>query len=252
MVRLKKVALGFIQPNGDFSICWNEARRFFVINCHDEYAYVVKQIVDGDTVTIYNGLAANKWFHSNDDAKLESYHSRARSCGHTPPPGVGAFVLLQDIGTTGSWNLKTPNATGWDRVAVPLYNDGLAYPAANAAAAKGQYRDRNWGGTLRLRYHFSDEMKGVGAKFYRVSVVAANSNGDPVGDRAYLAPGQWQYYEIVDDILYNRTVSLGPHTEGGQFNLYEIPYDDDPSRDWHNGLYHALLNTNNFANGVFC
>ena len=245
----KKVADGFIKPDGEFSICWREPRRFMLRNCHDEYAYVVKQSINGDTVTIYDGIAANKWFHSNADAKLESYHPRAQSCRHNDFPGDGAFVLLQDIGDTGSFNLKTPDATGWDRVASPLYNDGLAFPAANAAAAKGRYLDRNWGGTLRLRYHFSEAMKDVGAKYYRVSVVAANSNGDPVGDRTYLAPGQWRYYEFVGGDVYSRKVALGPHNAGGQFNLYDIPYDAD--RDWHSGMYHALLNTNDFANGRF-
>ena len=245
----KKVADGFIQPDGEFSICWREPRHFYLLNCHDEYAYVVKQMIDGETVTIYDGLAANKWFHSSSDAKLVSYHPRAQSCRHNEFPGEGAFVLLQDIGDTGSFHLKTPNASGWDRVDTPLYNDGLAFPAANAAAAKGKYRDRNWGGTLRLRYHFSETMKDVGAKYYRVSVVAANGTGDPIGGRTYLAPTQWQYYEYDGTVVHNRKVSLGPHSPGGQFNLYEIPYDADHA--WHSGLYHALLDTTDFPEGRF-
>lgn len=247
----KKVASGFIQPDGEFSICWREPRRFFLFNCHDEYAYVVKQVINGETVTIYDGVAANKWFHSGTDANLVSYHPRAQSCRHNEFPGEGAFVVLQDITDTPSFHLKTPDADSWDGVATPSeYNHGLAFPAANATAAKGKYRDRNWGGTLKLRYHFSEEMKGVGAKYYRVSVVAANSNGDPTGDRTYLAPTQWMYFEnLGGGNIENRQVSLGPHSPGGQFNLYEIPYDADHA--WHSGLYHAILDTTDFAEGRF-
>lgn len=249
-----KVADGFIQPDGTFSICWNEPRRFTLLNCHDEYAYVVKQAIDGETITIYNGVAANKWFHVGDNAELVSYHSRAISCRHNEFPGEGAFALLQDIGGAGSFRLKTPNATGWDRVAHPAnYNDGLADPAVNAAAAKGELLDRNWGGTLPLRYHFSEEMKGIGAKYYRVSVVAADNHGNPTGDRTYLAPNQWRYYEYHNGPggieIHNHKASLGPENKNGQFNLYEIPYDEDER--WHSGQYHAMLNTTAFTEGRY-
>jgi hypothetical protein len=242
-----KVAQGTIRPDGKFHICWFEAPRLLLINCHDEYAYVVKQNIDGSTVTIYDGVAAHKWFHYNDDAELVSYHLLAQSCRHNDFPGTGAFALLQDIGLTNSYRLKTPDATGWDRVAAPLYNDGLAYPAANAAAAKGKYLDRNWGGTLLLRYHFSEAMKGVGAKYYRVSVAASDGNGNPTGGRTYLAPRSWKYFEVIGTDIFIRKIPLGPHSAGGQNNLYEIPYDAD--RDWLSGQYHADLGTTEFANG---
>lgn len=244
-----KVASGFIKPDGEFSICWYDSRRFTLINCHDEYAYVVKQNIDGDTVTIYDGLAANKWFHTNSNANLVSYHPRAQSCRNNDFEGEGAFALLQDIGYTGSFHLKTPDATAWDRVANLGYNDGLAFPAANAAAAKGKYLDRNWGGTLPLRYHFSEAMKGIGAKYYRVSVIEANHHGSPVGDRTYLAPTQWRYYEYVGNEIHVHQASLGPHNAGGQFNLYEIPYDAD--REWQDGLYHAMLDTTQHTEGRY-
>jgi len=244
-----KMAKGFIKPDGDFSICWTEPRRWMLINCHDEYAYVVKQSVDGETVTIYDGVTANKWFHSNVNARLVSYHPRAQSCRSNEFPGEGAFALLQDIGNTGSFHLKTPDATEWDRVDDPEYNDGLAFPAANLAAAKGKLLDRNWGGTLPLRYYFSEAMKDIGAKYYRVSIVAANHHGNPVGDRTYLAPTQWRYYEYVDTEIHVHKTALGPHNAGGQFNLYEIPYDAD--REWQDGLYHAMLDTTQHTEGRY-
>ncbi len=244
-----QVAHGFIQPDGEFNICWHEWPQLMTINCHEEYAYVVKQVINGSLVTIYDGLAANKWFHYGDSADLVSHHLQAQSCRNNDFPGEGAFALLQDIGLMPSYKLKTPDATGWDRVATPVYNDGLAHPAANAAAAKGKYLDRNWGGKLLLRYHFSESMRGVGAKYYRVSVVAANANGNPTGTRSYLSPNEWRYYTFVGMTPHVEKVSLGPHSAGSQNDLYEIPYDAD--RAWHSGQYHAILKTNDFPNGRF-
>ena len=244
-----KVAQGSIHPDGDFHICWSEWPRFTFINCHDEYAYKVKQVVDGSTVTIYDGVAANHWHHYGEEADLVSYSSKARGCRHNDFPGEGAFVLLQDIGDTGSWRLKTPAATGWDRVANPVYNDGLSFPTPIPADAVGKYLNRNWGGILKLRYHFSEEMRLLGATYYRVSVVAADNNGNPTGPRTYLSPAEWYYYDASPPISVEKK-SLGPHTApNSQSDLYEIPYDAE--EDWLSGQYHALLDTREFPDGRF-
>jgi hypothetical protein len=244
-----KVAEGFIRPDGEFQICWWEWPHLMLIHCHEEYAFVVKQHIEGTTVVIYDGVAANQWFRYGEHAELVSYHPQAQGCRENDFPGEGAFALLQDIGLTGSWRLKTPDAMGWDRVNTPAYNDGLAFPAANPAAAKGKYLDRLWGGTLYLRYYFSEDMKGVDAKYYRVSVVAADGSGNPTGTRHYLAPRKWKYYEMVGTDIYVREMSLGPHTVGGHDDLFEIPYDADQT--WLSGQYHADLSTSQFADGRY-
>ncbi len=247
-----RVAQGFIQPDGEFHICWEERLQLWHPNCHDEFAFVVKQVINGNTVTIYNGVAANKWFRYGDDAALVSYHPYAVGCRHNDFPGVGAFVLLQDVGDTGSYNLKTPTATGWDRVAVPTYNDGLVFPATSAAAALGQWKDCNWGGTLLLRYHFSEPMKTVGAKYYRVSVSAVDSNGNPTGPRSYLSNSvTWKKYVLVGLNINVDSEVLGPVAVGGEASLFNIPYDADAL--WQSGQYHGALNTAGpeFTNGRY-
>jgi hypothetical protein len=247
----KKVAQGNIRADGKFNICWSEFPQLHYVNCHEEYAYVIKQNINGLSTVIYDGLSAKKWFKYDDDALLVSYHPDAIICRNDPfPDEEGAFVLLQDIGLTSSFNLKTPDSASWDSVEAPSdYNDGLAFPASDAAAAKGHYKDRNWGGQLLLRYHFSEPMKDLGAKYYRVSVVKADVNGNPSGTRTYLSCNEWYYYEIVGSDIYVLKQSLGPKSAGTQPFLYEIPYDAD--RDWQSGQYHALLNTTDFENGRF-
>lgn len=242
-----KVAQGFLRPDGTFEISWIEPLRLMLINCHDEYAYKVKQNIDGNMVTIYNGLCAGQWFNYGDDPVLRSYHPDAYGCGNEEFHEAGPFALLQDIGLTGSFNLKTPDSTGWDRVATPAdYNHGLCFPASSQAAAKGKYLDRNWGGTLRLRYHFSEELKALGAKYYRVSVVKADSNGNPTGNRTYLNTHSWRYYEVVGTDINVEKVALGPQKVGTEGYLQKIPYGAD--RTWHSGQYHALLDTTKFDN----
>jgi len=247
-----KVGQGFIQPDGDFMICWSDY-PLVPVDCDDKYAYVVKQVINGVTVTIYDGLAANKWFDPGEDPTLVSLHPQAIGCGTPDFPGEGAFALLQHLGTTESWELKTPDATGWDRVATPAYNGGLAMPASSPAAAKGEMLDRNWGGTVRLRYFFSPGMRssGVDARYYRVSVVRSDGSGNPTGSRTYLtAPVSWKKYEVGPGASINvDAVNLGPQTVGATPNLFRIPYDADET--WVSGQYHADLNTGEFAHGRY-
>lgn len=232
-----KVAEGFIRGAGEFHVCWSERLRLMLIHCHDEYSFIIKQNIDGDTVTIYNGLKAHKWHHYGDHANLITYCRKAITCSHAEFEGTGAFAVLDSIGSTPSYRLHTPNATGWDRVAAPGAADGLVDVEAIGPNC-------NWGGGLSLLYHFAEDMRLIGAKYYRVSAVRTNG-GAPIGTRHYLAPGLWQYWEKAGADIVQKSIALGPHTVGSQENLYDIPYDFD--REWRDLQYHAYLDTTNLA-----
>lgn len=231
-----KVGSGTINPDGTFNICWRDCRRIFSPQCHDEYAYVVKQTIGGVTTTIYDGVAAGIWFSESDDAVLSSYNAGAFSCGETGAPVGDAIVYLDLIGDTESYELITPNATGWDRVAMPASNSGLLFPGTGPNSS----HERNLGRSLELTFFFSLAMRdpAVGAMYYRVSVSRADSSGNPTGSRYYFGDG----------LAWNRVVglnvvpeSLGPTTVGGEANLYRIPWADEP---WTGSIrYHALINT---------
>ena len=128
--------------------------------------------------TVYDGVAANIWF-----GKTRTPGSWSTVRGRSPPPArrtrTGAFVYLDVIGDTGSHELETPNATGWDRVAVPGATSGLVFPTA----ASPLDRHRNWGGTLKLNYMFSEDLRTIGAKYYRVSITDADASERPTGAR---------------------------------------------------------------------
>ena len=244
------VGEGPVHPDGTFRICWREPLIRLRPWCHDEYAFVVKQLVNGMTVTIYDGLAAHQWFDSPTGVSLTSYDPRAVVCHDDPfPTEDGAFVLLEHIGAARSYRLKTPNQDTWDSVLPPADpNDGLLDPAVSPAAAKGTYNDANWGGTLALHYHFSELMKSVDARYYRVSAIRADAFGNPTGPRTTLGSAvAWLYYEVVPgpQILVQAD-TLGPLTVGAENNLYKIPYDAD--RDWQDDQYHGYLDTTALAN----
>jgi hypothetical protein len=238
------VASGTINPDGRFNICWRDFVRLLRVGCKEEFAYVVRQTIGGVTYTIYNGVLVNQWYAAGENPTLTSHSRYAFACRDNGEPGTGAFVYLDTIGGMQSHRLATPASTGWDRVAAPAYNSGLADPAPTPADAVGALLDRNWGGTLPLNIMFSEDLKdaAVGARYYRVSVTAATPTGAPTGTRHYLGAGlSWTKAvstpagtEIVPEVL-------GPFSLGGHDALYKIPYDSE--WNWGAGQYHAYLDT---------
>lgn len=255
-----KVGQGFLQPDGSFQVCWRAFPFIPRPNCHIEVAYVVKQVIGGQTVTIYDGLAANQWYDLDETPTLTSYHPKAVGCGDGGDPRIpGAVIYLDAIGTTDAYQLKTPVATGWNRVAAPGFNDGLVFPEASAAAAKGQVKNANWGGTLSLRFWFTEPCRAAGVRHYRVGILPADGSGNPLpgATPTYLAPpngGKWQKLTFGPSGLDVVSVPLGvaPGSVGGKTDLYTIPYDGDlnpASEEWRDNQYHAELPTNAHSDG---
>ena len=136
----KLVASGFLQPDGTFNICWNEPLRLMWLHCHEEYAFVIKQLIDSETVVVYDGVAAGQWFHLGEEIELTSYHPGAIVCDDpgTPPPGTdGTSVMLEAIRSTDSLHLNSPLPTEWDRVPAP---SGQRRPGVSSARCS--FRDR--------------------------------------------------------------------------------------------------------------
>ena len=243
-----KVAEGKIGPDGRFNICWSEFPRLLRVGCHEKYAYKVKQKIGPFTVTIYDGVAAGHWYNQDDKAALKSYHRWAIACRDNGGPG-DAFIYLDEIGDTDSSLLNTPDQTNATAVGTPGTNGGVAFPTGGPAG--GGSHDRNWGGTLKLQIMFSESMRTIGAKYYRVSVTEADSNGNPIGTPEYVTRGlSWNKAVAVGgggvDVV---PVSLGPTStvapDEPQDNLYEIPFDGDLplNSDWEADQYHVYLNT---------
>jgi hypothetical protein len=232
----QKVGQGFLRPDGTFRICFFETRpRFF---CWNTYAFVVKQVINGATVTIYNGPASNNWFSDINDVDLVTYHRRAINC-RAPEPSVNPnAVFLQDIGDTPAWRLGKP-ANGINPAGpyAPVFTDGLINPGGLG----GSPANRNLGGTLNLRLFITESLRGT-AKYFRLSYVpSANLAADPV----FLPPMTWNFVESAGPSVTVLSYALG--TRG---NLSEIPYWN-PARPWLSGQYHGQLDTSGLAAGWF-
>lgn len=249
--RPQKVATGSILPDGTFNICWIEFARLTPANCHDEYAYVVKQTIGGTTTTIYDGVAAGAWYHVGDHPVLTTYRSDAYSCNDTGPGDGTAFVYLDQVDDINAYELNTPDSTAWDSVDTPDSTSGLMFPNPT-----GGHHLRNLGGGLELTYLFSDAMKdpSVDAHYYRISVTRADAFGNPTGPRRYYGEGAgfngagdvlaWLKAVVTPTGVDTVPETLGPMTVGTEPFLYRIPYPDDA--DWTGAVrYHALIDTLN-------
>ncbi|MBP7777274.1 MAG: hypothetical protein KA371_09115 [Acidobacteria bacterium] len=249
------VGSGFLQPDGEFQVCWRSFPFIPPFNCFDQVAYVVKQLINGVTVTIYDGRAAGQWFGLGETPTLTTYDRRAITCrGGDTPPVPGAAVFLELIGTTESHNLESPAPAGWDRVSGPDFNSGLLFPASTLAAAKGVLRNCNLGGTLNLLYRFSEPLRGAGAKYYRLTVSAADGAGNPVGTPRRISPPstQWRKFRFAGGGIQVIAVPLaaGP-VASGETDLWTIPYDLDlPSNEeWLANQFHGQIDSTEFGNG---
>jgi hypothetical protein len=242
-----KVAEGVIADDGTFSICWREYPQFVLPDCGDEYGYRVTQVINGVSVTIYDGPAAGQWFSPGTHPTLTAYSRAAISCREQPPvPGAGPHtVILHRIGSTESWQLGTPAQDSPDTVMTLAGNSGLLFPAA----PDGPSVNVPLGGVLGLYYDFLD-MKGI-ARSYRVDMAPANAAGDPIGAWTPVAVPQWTYWNRVGSTWMRAAQTLGPDANG----QFIIPYDEtaplDPGEQWDDFQYHAVIDTTAFPNGRY-
>jgi hypothetical protein len=244
-----KVAEGLIADDGSFSICWRDFPRFLLPGCSDEYAYRVKQVIDGVTVTVYDGPAAGQWFGANANPTLTSYSRTAVSCiGDPVIPGAGpAIVLLHEIGSTESHHLGTPSQASPDSVNALAFNSGLIDPAAT----DGPSVNRPLGGTLGLRYFFSRGMQPL-ARFFRVDVAGTDDTGAPTSAWAPVPVPAWSSWKWVSGTGFIRAQhSLGPNAAG----QYVIPFGTGAPlaafEEWDPDQFHALLDTTAHPDGKY-
>jgi hypothetical protein len=175
--------------------------------------------------------------------------------------------MLQDIGSTPSWRLVSHwlgkngaghdlTQTGENSVSAPLpANGGLANPPAPGGATLMQLVNQPWGEVLSFRLFFDPDMKALGARYYRMSVVQAGANGNPQPDATpiYLTnPISWLKFVPVGDRIQVQGEGLGPadpNTVGENVGLYRIPYREDAL--WLEGQYHQHWDTRLHPNGRY-
>ena len=253
----RKVGEAVLGPDGRFHFCY---RKFASVNplCRTLYYYKVRQWQDTQWVTIYDGAAARQFFTAAQFAEIATFLGRACGQGETPPTGPKPNVMLQDIGAIHTYNLvshyKGEDPSGVDLTQIGQYK--LATPDADAGLVNPPY-DAPLGEVPSFRAYFHPGLKGLGAVYYRLSIVAADANGAPAGG-ATPAPITnaiaWLKFVALGGHYSVEAQPLGPNTKtlpGGTLvtGLYQIPYDVDAF--WLGGQYHQYLDTRTYANGRY-
>ena len=230
----RKVGETAVDQNGEFSFC--HRRPITPFRCRITYYYKVRQWQGNQWVYIYDGSTTNDYFGQSDDAHLKTWKGRACDPGDGVPDPGSQFVMLENIGVIPSWHLASP---------VQDIEFGVNTPGATDGLVNYNYTGQPWAQTLSFRLKFTEGMKGLGAKYYRVSVVKANSNGDAAGTPLVLTnPVAWSRWKWIGPQLQTETVGLGPNTVGSNSGLYLIPYESDaPDGGWLWFQFHQSWNT---------
>lgn len=237
---VRKVGQTPIQPGGHFDFCYLRVHHHpHHAHCSRTYAYKIKQLINGVLTVVYDGLAAHQYFAAGIPADIRTYNPQAHVCADGPgdaPPNDGApFVMLEHVGSYGSFHFNFPVQTGVSQVAGLDPDDGT-YTTSYAP-------DCPWGGALGLRLWFSPELEPV-VKYYRLKVFAVNDAGAPVGAPIVLDNTvTWDKLVDIPGDVIRVPETLGPTPVGAENDLFKVPYWSSPDHRYLSGQFHQVWNT---------
>ena len=235
----RKVGETAIQPGGEFDFCYPRIppRSGF---CFTMYGYKIKQIINGVPTVVYDGLAAHQYFSAGEPADIRVYNPNALVCADGPgdePPSDGLlpFVMLEHVGSYGTFHFNFPPQNGVSRVRALDPDDGTYTP--------WYAPDCPWGGALGLRLWFSPALEPI-VKYYRLKVVPVNDDGTPGGLPIVLNDSvSWDKLAEVGGDIRRVPELLGPNTVGTESNLFKVPYWSSPDHQYLSGQFHQVWNT---------
>lgn len=237
---VRKVGQTPIQPGGQFDFCYLHLHHHpHHGHCVTTYAYKVKQLVNGVLTVVYDGLASHQYFGAGAPANLRSYNPQARVCadgpGDPPPNDGSAFVMLEHVGSYGSFHFNFPAQTGVSQLGALGADDGT-FTTSYAP-------DCPWGGNLGLRLWFSPELEPI-VKYYRLKACAVNDAGVAVGTPVVLnSTVTWdKLVDVAGDVIRVPEV-LGPVPVGTENDLFKVPYWSSPDHRYLSGQFHQVWNT---------
>ncbi len=248
-----KVGETTVNPDGTFNFCWKQF-PFLLINCRRSYFYKVKQWDGVSWVYIYDGAAAHQYFNADQFANLQTF--LGQGCGQAPPPPGTDFAMLQQIGSTSSYLLHSNwnGATAADVDLTQTSEFGLNSPPSSGGLLDfSGYTNAPLAQTLSFLLFFHPGLEALGAFYYRLSIVAADSTGNPQGGATpapimnSVAWSQW----VIDSHgnWVPQAQVLGPVSKGTQNGLFQIPYLDDAL--WLGDQFHQYLDSTKYANGRY-
>jgi hypothetical protein len=244
----RKIGETTLNADGSFSFCFRRSRLSINKHCHRTYAYKVRQWQENQWVEVYDGIAAHAWFTAGETADLHTYRADTRTCGDPDAPDVDhgrPYVLFERIGSTPTHRLHSPKQTTDSGI-------GSALPPEGGLVSKSWADDCPWASTLGFRLLFDEGMQALGATYYRISLVASDANGNPLGGatpQPFTTPRAWSKIEFNAGQYQTVAEALGPQVVNGETGLYMIPYLT--GNTWLSGQYHQAWNTANKPNGRY-
>ena len=238
---VRKIGQTPIQPGGHFDFCYLRLHHHHPLHarCSTTYAYKIKQLINGVLIVVYDGLAAHQYFGAGAPANISTYNPQARVCadgpGDTPPNDGAPFVMLEHVGSYGSFHFNFPVQTGVSQFGVLGTDDGT-YTTSYAP-------DCPWGAGLGLRLWFSPELEPI-VKYYRLKVIAVNDAGAPVGTPVVLNNTvTWDKLVDIPGDVIRVPETLGPTPVGAENDLFKVPYWSSPDHRYLTGQFHQVWNT---------
>ena len=239
-----------LNPGGTFSFCYRSF-PFFRPNCRISYFYKIKQLISGTWTYIYDGSVAHQYFAADEVANL--YTLTGQTCFQPPPLG-NDYIALQAIGSTNTWSLNSH----WNGASagVDLTQAGDTSMAALAPDAGLELGSgAPWATTLALLLNYDPALQAATPSpfYYRLSVVQADANGNPMSGAApvpLITPISWSYFDMTTNPVTIGSQPLGPVTKNGNQGLYQIPYFGGSNPAWLGNQFHQYLDTTQLANNI--
>ena len=208
------VVQAYTDIHGQFNMTFSSPAPVPPNSNRPDIIFQVVQRIDGADRTIYdeNPATQTRW----NIADVLSVTLEASNCIAIAPTASGRpydeLFLFTRVGIIGVNQISTvgPGATGYAYPAPPATDNSANSPfggTLDIAGWFGQFTD-----VVRYKIQYTAD---AGATWHDISEPLYNSYYDfaPSG-------GSWQ------------TVALGPLPEGGQSNLYKLPYLEQPGHPW--------------------
>ncbi|HEX2688523.1 MAG TPA: hypothetical protein VHN14_17960 [Kofleriaceae bacterium] len=222
---VKVYQLGMAQPlgsgststSGQFSLNFTWPYDVSILSNRPDVHFKVTQRVDGAERIIYNENPATETRKNIADVLAVTLKASEGvstiPAASTPRPTDTLFVFTR-VGIIGVNQIDTASPTA----------SGYAYPDVNSAGPNSTDANAPFGATLDIAGWF-----GQSADVYRYKVQYSTDGAtwhdisDPLSNTYYefaLGGGTW------------RTIAMGPFSEGGQVNVYKLPYVEQPAVPW--------------------
>lgn len=230
------LASGSTDASGRFNLTFSWPYDVSIPANRPDVHFKVTQRVDGADRIIYNENPATQTRRNIGDV-LAVTLKVSEGVSSMPAPSTGrptdSLFVFTRVGTLGVNQIDTsgPAASGYAR---PDTNPA-APNSSDANAPFGSTLDlAGWFGQLADVYRYKIQYSSDGVTWHDIS--------DPLSNTYYefaLGGGTW------------RTIAMGPFSQGGQVNVYTLPYVEQPAVPWIFPDLIARWDSSKVANGLY-